>query len=170
MYWIISDTHFGHRNLEHKCNRPILFEKNILNGIKSMVKNSKKNDVLIHLGDIAFKNELVWHDTLTELFKETGIKRWLVLGNHDNKSNHWYLNNGWDFVGENITIKYKNKIILFSHKPIKDNGYDFNIHGHFHNSDPTRHEPELVAIKNSKQILFCLEDNYKPISLDKLTV
>jgi len=55
--------------------------------------------------------------------------------------------------------------ILFSHKPQIDTGYDLNIHGHFHNSDHRRQEPELKAIANPKHHLIMMEHHYEPQSL-----
>jgi len=58
--------------------------------------------------------------------------------------------------------------VRFSHKPVEDDGhYTLNIHGHFHDIPPIRHEPELVAIKNKKQRLISMEwSNYQPITLE----
>lgn len=160
-YWLITDTHFGHRNLEQHCNRPLLFEKLI---IKNLYKQLNKGDVLIHLGDVCFSNDIMWHDILIELKQKLNLRLWLCKGNHDHKSNKWYLEHGWNFVCEDFTMKIENKIILFSHKPVVDCGYDLNIHGHFHNSKTDHHEPELVEIKNSRQYLVAVEHtNYCPI-------
>ena len=95
---------------------------------------------------------------------------WLCKGNHDHKTDEWYLDNGWDFVCKDFSMEYKRKIILFSHKPVADIGYDYNIHGHFHNATKKYHEPELDAIKNDKQILISMEyrHKYEPILLDKV--
>ena len=102
--------------------------------------------------------------------KHAMCKRWLVRGNHDSKSYSWYSEHGWDFIAERITMKMFGKTIAFSHMPIKDDGYDINIHGHFHNSDHRRHEPELLAIKNEKQKLVMMEHVYAPVNLQSLVI
>ena len=57
--------------------------------------------------------------------------------------------------------------ILFSHKPMEDLGYfDLNIHGHFHNSIPERHEESAKKVKSNKHLLVMLEHHYQPQSLD----
>ena len=99
--------------------------------------------------------------------KPLKCKKWLVLGNHDHKSNHWYLNNGWDWVGRQFKWKYGGKYILFSHIPQPDDRwFDINIHGHFHNSDHRKRELELVAIYTNKHYLLAIENiNYQPVLL-----
>lgn len=161
-YWIITDTHFGHvPQMCDYCGRPENYSELILKRLN--VINS--NDILIHLGDICFGNDSHWHERLFSI----SCKRWLTLGNHDKKSYAWYLSNGWDFVSQSFTLRVYGKEILFSHVPRTDTGYDLNIHGHFHNNDHRKHEPELVAIKNDKQILLAMEfNNYQPYSLRKI--
>ena len=159
-YWITTDTHFGHSNLIQYSGRPENFEELIFERHAEVVK---PDDVLIHLGDICIGNDAEWHKRF--YFEVSGWKWWLVKGNHDKKSNTWYMNHGWDFVCETMSLNIYGFNVLFSHKPQKDTGYDINIHGHFHNSDHRRHEPDLVAVKNNKQILVVLEHHYTPYKL-----
>jgi len=160
--WITTDTHFGHENIISFCNRPKNYEQLILKRMKS---NISKNDVLIHLGDIAWTKEKSWNEMLTAIDAK---RKWLVRGNHDKRSITWYLSRGWDFVGDQITLDIYGKKIVFSHIPVADNGYDLNIHGHFHNISSHFHEPELVAIRNEKQYLIMLEHHYMPIALKSI--
>ena len=159
-HWVISDTHLGHEACKKFCGRPDHFEDKILKACEQIAED----DVLIHLGDVSFHDDHYWQGLLRIAVKG---KLWLVRGNHDSRSDTWYLNEGWDFVADQMTLKRFGKIIVFSHTPVADNGYDFNIHGHFHN---TYHhlEPELVAIKNDKQILVACEHDYRPFVLRKL--
>jgi calcineurin-like phosphoesterase family protein len=152
-YYIISDTHFGHKKLFKDCDRPVDFDCIIYKRFEEI----KKDDVLIHLGDICFDDDIFWHEKLSE-FK---FKKWLMMGNHDKKSKTWYLSHGWDFVADFFSFEFFGKNIVFSHKPMDINKitYDINIHGHFHNFAESRHEPELRAIKNDKQFLIALENN-----------
>lgn len=126
------------------------------------------DDVMIHLGDIVVcsgRDEAAH----AQFIQTLPGKHWLVRGNHDRKSNNWYLNHGWDFISDSFEDMYFGKRVLFSHVPVADNGYDINFHGHFHNSDHRRHEPALVAIRNDKQILLALEyNNYQPWNLQTL--
>ena len=162
-YWITTDTHFGHRKLVLEGIRPPLFSDLILKRLKSVLL---PDDVLIHLGDVSLDDDIVWNAKLIEL---SPCKKWLVRGNHDKHSDTWYMAQGWDFVADRIRTKKYGAEILFSHIPVKDDGYDLNIHGHFHNSDRRKNEPELLAIANEKQVLVALElTNYMPATLKQL--
>ena len=159
--FVISDTHFSHiEKMFEYCNRPKDYEEKILKAMKEI----PENDVLLHLGDICIGNDLENHD---KYIKPLKCKKWLVLGNHDNNSRSWYLRNGWDFVCYEFTDTYYSKKILFSHKPsqrIED--VDLNIHGHLHNSDFRRYEPQMKGILTDKHKLVALEHlDYKPILL-----
>ena len=161
-YWIITDTHFGHENIVSWCQRPADHEARMMKNLKSTVR---ENDILIHLGDVAWRDIEHWH---MELLSIKAKRKWLVRGNHDKKSILRYLDYGWDFCADSFSLNMYGKNILFSHKPQIDSGYDINIHGHFHNADHRRHEPELVAIKNDKQVLLMVEHDYRPFSLRKI--
>ncbi|MGD9697501.1 metallophosphoesterase [Acinetobacter sp.] len=161
-YWITTDTHFGHDIITKWAGRPENHERLILKRLKS---NVTEKDILIHLGDVSFKNHVYWHELLMEIPTK---RKYLLRGNHDKKSIDWYLERGWDFVADMLSLKIYGKIIVFSHMPVIDNGYDLNIHGHFHNSDHRRYEPELVAIENDKQRLIMLEHSYMPVNLKTL--
>ena len=164
-FWIFSDPHMGHSKLAEEKFRSIGFENKIISFLKNQ---TKLDDIVICLGDVAFgKEELYWHKLICESISG---KKWLVLGNHDSKSISWYLKAGWDFVAHEIMIELYGHKILFSHmpKPI-ENGYTLNIHGHFHNFDKSKYEPELVAIMNDKQYLIAMENtNYQGLSLKSI--
>lgn len=67
-------------------------------------------------------------------------KKVLVRGNHDSKSDFWYLERGWDMVVQSMSLVAFGKHILFTHIPVSKSSllagyhepYDFNIHGHLH--------------------------------------
>jgi calcineurin-like phosphoesterase family protein len=159
-YWIIADSHFGHEKLK-QFGRPDYFEIMILNGLSKI----RPEDVLIHLGDICINKDVAWHLQLEKI----NCRKWLVLGNHDKKSISWYLSHGWCWVGESFTFNMFGKKILFSHIPKIDIGYDLNIHGHFHNNSHRSNEPDILAIKNDRQILIAMEfNNFQPYNLKTL--
>lgn len=172
--WIITDTHFGHAAMVPYCGRPIDFGEKILKNLNVV----GPDDILIHLGDFCIGNDLIWHQMFMERVKG---KKWLVRGNHDHKSNSWYLANGWDFVGDKFLNKFFGKNILFSHAPTKDVGlFDINLHGHFHNSlhrllegkfivdgEKERNEVDLAALTPKHKLLAIENTNYQPVLLDK---
>ena len=171
--WCISDTHFGHDKMPQYCGRPIGFEKLIFDNLLRVVK---KSDMLIHLGDFCIGDDEMWHK---RFLTEIDCKKILVRGNHDHKSNSWYLKMGWDFVCFAFSNTYFGKKILFSHCPQPINDVDFNIHGHFHNSLPRLLKKEWVtpdeeyrnkhdlSILTPKHKLLALEyTNYQPVLLE----
>lgn len=158
-YWLITDTHLGHNKLVEIGARPSGFEKLITENLDRLIKSE---DVLIHLGDVALSQESYWHDILCAY----PCKKWLIKGNHDSRSTSWYLNHGWDFVGDFIGLNIFGHDILISHIPRPDSGFQINIHGHFHDTDHRKNQPEMSAILTSKHILLALEYNeYKPWNL-----
>ena len=90
----------------------------------------------------------------------------MVKGNHDGKSNSWYLDNGWDFVAYAIKDIYFGVKILFSHIPqVWEGWYELNIHGHLHNISHRDKEYD----SNFMQYLLSVErTKYKPVLLESL--
>lgn len=158
-HYVISDTHFNHLKIIKHSHRPENFEVRIIDGAKDL----KENDVLINLGDFCWK--IRKDNPNLEKWKELKCKKILVLGNHDNASLNFYYEY-FDFVCNSFQlIRYGEKFI-FTHKPISiKNG--INIHGHFHNIPCDRWEPELTKVLTPNHYLYILENNYKPINIEK---
>ena len=162
--WVVADTHFLHDNLsrEDYCNRP----KDHTQKIFKQLMLIPEKDLLIHLGDISIGNE---KRVYNEFIRPLKCKKVLVKGNHDKKSNNWYLTHSWDFVCYSFQDNYRGKKVLFSHYPTNADGYDFNLHGHLHNNVYkwdilTKENKEFVS---EKHLLFALElTKYRPMKLD----
>jgi calcineurin-like phosphoesterase family protein len=180
-YWIITDTHFGHQKMEEYCGRPANFTELILDtGLKQL----QSGDVIIHLGDFCIGNDEMWHEDWNNRLRD-GVKKILVRGNHDKKSDTWYYNHGWDSVVDNFSIYYLGRYITFSHIPIKGI-QNINIHGHFHNNlhrllegkyvvdgEKKRNDKDFPLELYDKNIykLLAIEDtNYKPVLLEHLLI
>lgn len=156
--WVITDTHFNHEKIK-QWGRPDDYETQIAKSLNALTEN----DVLIHLGDICIGKDEEMHQKYIVPLK---CKKWLMKGNHDNKSYTWYLEHGWDFVAENIEFIFQGKKIVFSHKPLPDSSYDFNIHGHLHAGE---HRTEYDGLRHEKQKLVSLEKmGYKAFILEHL--
>lgn len=155
-YWVIADTHFGHDKLVKSGYRKEGFEMRIL---ANMGKVVKKDDIVIHLGDVSFYKHRYW----TWLFTSFGCKSYLVKGNHDKQTNSWYLSHGWDFVADSFTLDIYGRKILFTHVPIAEKGdFDVNAHGHLHN---------LHWREDNRKSFNCLvqiEDTLAPVNLNSL--
>lgn len=172
----MADPHLGHEDkMVEACGRPQGYSYKILN---NLVQTVKAGDVFICLGDVCFGNDAEWHTKMLARGEQAPepigavnpqAKRWLILGNHDKKSMAWYLDHGWDFVSQSIMLHIYGHKILLSHIPQADTGYTINIHGHFHNTDHRKHEPELTAIANDKQFLLACEfAGYQPVNLQSI--
>lgn len=181
--WLTTDTHFGHAAMVPYCGRPIDFGEKILKNLEVV----GPDDVLIHLGDFCIGNDALWH---AEFMKRVAGKKWLVKGNHDHKSNAWYLAHGWDMVCAKFQDKLFGKNILFSHVPTRETNidsnlfiteiFDINIHGHFHNTlhrllegkfivtgEKERNKEDLAALTPKHKLLSIENTNYQPVLLDK---
>lgn len=160
-YWIISDTHFGHKEIIDYCGRPEDHEQIILH---NLIVHGSPNDCLIHLGDFAFNDHAKW---CAELCKHWAGRKILVIGNHDKKSAHWYMTHGFDFACESFKMKYGGKIICFSHKPQAwDGDWQVNIHGHLHNLG--HRDNEYKDLKQWHRLYSPELEDYKPLRLDRM--
>jgi len=162
---ILADSHFDHEKFSNEGLRPIGFSEKIFKNLERILR---PESILLHLGDVCFKNDNKWHSKIASL----PGKKWLILGNHDKKSIIWYLNHGWDLVCETMSLNIFGKRILFSHKPEINDRYDLNIHGHFHDYKIEiikEREPEIFKILNNRHYLISLEKlKYEPIKLKSI--
>ena len=171
--WLTTDTHLGHVNMVKYCGRPPEHSEIILTNLREMLK---AGDILIHLGDVCIGRDEYWNTYLQTLLPS--IRKILVRGNHDKKSDNWYLSHGWDFVCESFSDHYYGRYVTFSHEPIP-NIQNLNIHGHFHNNLerikrrewilPEEEERNRVALAgfNLNHRLLAIEfTDYKPVLLD----
>ena len=139
--WIISDTHFGDKDLKQGIhNRPSDEEQ-----VKMINSNVGKKDTLILLGDVGD----------IEFAKKLKGYKILIAGNHDaGLTNYKEVFNevygGALFIGEKIVL---------SHEPI-DIPFALNIHGHVH---------DKRAKSDKKHINVCSDViGYTPINFNQL--
>jgi len=152
MLYITADTHYNHYNLVRRGKRPEGFEHTITQNWTTKVT---EHDTVIHLGDVCFAKQSQAHEMFIAHMPGRKI---LVRGNHDGQSDAWYLSHGWNEVHKEYRVNYHGLRILFTHIPVADDGsFDVNIHGHFHDDEHRRDEPEMVAIRSPKQKLVALE-------------
>jgi len=159
-YWLLPDTHFGHTKLVREGHRPQSYVEKILVQASRVVR---EGDVLIHLGDVCIGDDAFWSSEMNSVLP--GVKRWLIRGNHDNKSMGWYLDHGWDFVADAVIMDVFGARVALSHVPMATNstGYDINIHGHHHN---TNHHPEDG--EDPRRVCLFLEHEYAPFNMEKV--
>jgi calcineurin-like phosphoesterase family protein len=181
--WLITDTHFNHDKMPLYCGRPENHTEIIGNNLLNTV--FMEGDVLIHLGDICIGKDEEMHELYIEPLK---CKKWLIKGNHDHKSDSWYLSHGWDWVGFKFQNKYFGKNIMFSHAPVLyteeqsalfgSESFDINIHGHFHNKlsrleekrwvvadEEYRNKHDLAKLTYRHKLLAIEYTDYQPVQL-----
>jgi calcineurin-like phosphoesterase family protein len=165
--YILSDTHFQHSKIKEACDRPNDCDERIIRQWNHFVR---KDDLVIHLGDVIFSNKT----KLLETIKKLNGTKILVKGNHDKLSKSAYIESGFSAVVHSLiyemNISGKKSYVILSHKPtplnLEENWY--NIHGHFHNCPRENWEPELVKRLTDKHYLFIIEDlKYRPILLNE---
>jgi calcineurin-like phosphoesterase family protein len=182
--YLITDTHFFHAKMVPFCGRPTNFTELI--GENLLKACFTKHDVLIHLGDICIGHDELAHDLY---IKPWPCKKWLIRGNHDSKSNQWYLDHGWDWIGTKFQDRFYGKNVLFSHTPVRykeetsgmwgSDSFDINIHGHYHNSmnkltkerweelnKIDKDKYDLSVITQRHKLLAVEYTDYKPVLLE----
>lgn len=131
--FVISDTHFYHKNILKFCDRPFssIEEMNdtMLNNWNNVVS---ENDIVYHLGDFGLGNKT----KLENIFDSLNGTKYLIRGNHDIRSNVHKFN--WVDIYDLTTINYKEKNFVLCHYPMQswDRMYYGSIHlyGHVHNN------------------------------------
>ena len=128
--WIISDTHFGHKNIVKYCNRPKK-HNDIMR--QNWIELIAEDDTVLHLGDLFMGRKadaISWIDNLPG-------DKYMIRGNHDKQNLHWYADRGFKLVGEFGRLYWHDAAhrVCFSHYP-EDQKLDWgvNIHGHIHNN------------------------------------
>ncbi len=129
-----------------------------------MMQNISKvnSGVIFHLGDFGFRNLRYWHELFFDSI-QSGVKTWLIRGNHDKKSIPWYLSQGWDFVADAVSMTIEGVSYLFTHRPEFAFEEDYNIHGHLHIG-----EHRLCEISDYNVLVSMEKNNYKPVLLSNL--
>lgn len=158
--WIISDTHFGHKNIVKYCNRPLNHNEKMAASWRSLVHPS---DTILHLGDVS-----VWYGEDEEYW--LGLagalpgKKLMIRGNHDKRKDSVYEREGFQVIPEFVQ-EFDGKRVLFSHYPDKTRlwEWDINVHGHIHNNDH-RDDPDLPKKRDYRNVSIEVMD-YKPVRL-----
>jgi calcineurin-like phosphoesterase family protein len=144
--FLIGDTHFFHGNIIKYCNRPF-YSYQEMNEVMIEKWNQvvKENDIVIHLGDFAFRNKA------KEIRNKLNGTIILIRGNHDSQILD---TDGFLIIDGNLQIGN----LILSHRPLElheiPNGF-INIHGHIH------HHKSFHGINVSVE-----QTNYSPIELN----
>lgn len=179
--WLISDTHFGHKNIlnftDSRTGKLIRGDRftDVDHMNETMIQNwnsvVKPEDTVYHLGDVFFGNKQDFQRLWSRLM---GRKR-LILGNHDDAA--FFLKYG---LVEKVTVwkELHEHGLLLSHipldptqlyryrhgAPVNDHAGKemlLNVHGHIHqNPSPTEHHR-----------CVCVEQiDFTPINIEELRI
>lgn len=155
--FIISDTHFGHKNIIKYCNRPFAdteeMDKAIIKNWNEVVSNK---DLVIHLGDVA----LCGKERFRQIMSQLNGRKMLIRGNHDNWTDEFYREAGFEYVSRYPIVW--NEFYILSHAPLQvfQNVPYKNIFGHVHN-DP------LYQDTANRQCVCVERTNYCPVLLSE---
>ena len=141
-WWVISDTHWRHRNINKYAWRttpmfptPRAVDQLMYSNWRALVK---PEDTILHLGDLCFWNQ---GEPIPEM-RELPGRKLLIKGNHDNYRDSWYADHGFEVVAqqrEDIRFRWNDPNgmvdVIMSHYPIHPllEGA-VNVHGHRHNN------------------------------------
>lgn len=147
--WIISDTHFRHKNIIKYCDRPF---SSVQDMNRQLIANwnSKvaKEDLVIHLGDFSCGSI----EEIKNIRDQLNGTILLIKGNHDRDS---IRECGFIVIEGNLRIGN----LILSHEPMQEIpiGY-INVHGHIHHRDS--YWGKNVSVEKT---------NYTPILLSSVT-
>lgn len=155
--FMISDMHFGHKNIMLYENRPFNDVEEMDNSIiQNWNKVVGKNDKVFVLGDVSFYNK----EKTAQIIKSLNGYKTLILGNHDEeRSLMWWRETGFEEVYR-YPIVFE-KFYILSHEPLylSRNMPYANIHGHIHHLKYDDKQFFNVSVE-------CID--YTPISFEKI--
>ena len=170
--FVISDTHFNHdkvltfRGLDGEVIRPGFRDVHDMNEV--IINNwnhiVKPNDVIYHLGDVAFA--IKQRDSLAKIMPRLMGRKRLILGNHDYEAKDYYPYfekvMSWRQFG---TDMFKRPVVL-THFPLhessfayREGGNGINVHGHIHEKDAPTINHRNVSVEQT---------GYKPVAIEEL--
>lgn len=171
--FVISDTHFGHKNIIGYSQRPFYDEFEMdEHMIDKWNKTIRPQDKVYHLGDVYFGSQSYADNLLSRL---NGKKR-LILGNHD-----------CVYGKGNPLQKHFKKIYLFrcfkefglmlTHVPVHPSNIKrageggINVHGHIHTNLIMRESKSGHSHPDPRYKCVCVEHtDYFPVNIEELRV
>lgn len=154
-FWVISDTHFFHNNIVKYAGRPENHQELMIANWQRLVQ---PNDLVLHLGDIAFGKA----DDFPSIADQLPGRKYIIKGNHDKRKRKWYRRCGFTVL-EGLVASYENDwTIHFSHYPMPRlvrTPKHLNVHGHIHEN----------LMKDRRMINVSVEQiDYSPVWIETL--
>ncbi len=164
--WVVSDTHFGHKNIIEWARRPPDVEQMMM---ESWAREVPPEATVLHLGDLAYSNNAWFKNMIAPHL--TGERKLLVKGNHDRGRFSFYKGSGFDIVRP-FAIEWGQDVISFSHYPwnaVEDGEMPpgtWRVHGHIHNNGYTR--DAFVPFLLNHINISVEQTQYRPVNLELL--
>lgn len=160
--WFTGDTHLGHANIIHLCDRPFQSIEAMDAAIHHNLSVIPAGHTLIHLGDVA------WRRRRSILMPDQRrIRRILVRGNHDLQTESVP---GWDAVVDYLEVSLSSgggTLVVLSHYPFEEwNGFHrgaLHLHGHTHNK-----LPPIITPKGGRVDVGVDAWDFRPLRLNRV--
>jgi calcineurin-like phosphoesterase family protein len=162
--WLISDTHFGHKNIVRFQARPESHEVIMLD---NWIRRVPDGAVLLHLGDV-FLGKQGNPERWARVISRMPGDKFLILGNHDKAKRRIYE----EVAGFEIVPPFIQNGVAFSHRPITPEypmydegtkrdvlddvaaGWHTNVHGHTHSN---AYRPDGTFLEDKRYINVSVE-------------
>jgi len=167
--FVISDLHFRHDKIIQIMNRSFAnteaMHRHIIRQWNGTVR---PQDMVIIVGDF------IWtagaSEEMVSLCKQLNGRKILVKGNHDTKSDSFYMDRCVDFVCNRFEWTIQGNRVIFIHHPdhivvnTPNHDYNYIVHGHTHTRTPFLVKwNDIIYINVGAEHL-----KYLPMSLDTL--
>lgn len=166
--YIVSDLHFGHKNIIDYCNRPTTIENMDEWLIERLNSYISEDDIVYHVGDLTLKNKNL--EYIISIVTRLKGKWKFILGNHDDEETinklclmfpDKFENLGWYHV-----VRISNRKFILHHFPHRSwqdsrNG-SINAHGHCHGS------LKGTELPNQIDVGIDAVENFIPLHADQI--
>lgn len=138
-FYVVSDTHFYHKNIIKFCGRP--FDHEVMM-ITRWQRTVPWDAPVLHLGDLFFGGIDGYNNFKQKIASRLTGTKYIILGNHDKKA--------WDYEALGFTVikpfvtSYRGYQVSFDHYPkfLGEGQKALHVHGHIHNHPYARDERE----------------------------
>lgn len=150
--WASCDWHLW--NKENTSKHPYRSISYINHLAENYQKDIKPGDLWLYLGDLC-DPEVAQVPKLREIISSIPGYKVMCRGNKDTETDDYYLDLGFDAICDVCKIG----IIVFSHKPVKIDPDQINIHGHLHSMTMSTGDYQHINV-------YCDTADNHPTSLD----
>jgi len=116
--WFTADTHFGHENIIHYCDRPFDNAKDM---DATLIANwnavVKPKDHIWHLGDVAMGPRSKDSQYVGRIVRKLNGVKHLITGNHDHNKRNWFIEVGFDTIHYPYTLLPGKPFYSLIHNP-----------------------------------------------------